>query len=313
MDLRQIPPSSLNELLDEEVEDWKRVLDWDFRASAELVMRFVRMQTLSGYALVDGNRAVGYCYYVQEDHKGLVGDLYVSREHTGSGDPEIRLLAAALRTLAATPMVGRVESQFMMLSPQARARMPYPGMMRPFDRVFMLADAAPLAALPEGKAASRAEFYNWHEREQENAARVIARAYAHHIDARINDQYRSIHGARKFISNILEFPGCGSFFLPGSIIALDPSTGRLLGLCLASMVAFDVGHITQLCIDPDLRRSGLGYELLRRSLAALARANCRRVSLTVTAANLDAVRLYESMGFLTAHRFEAFVWDSAGR
>ncbi len=79
------------------------------------------------------------------------------------------------------------------------------------------------------------------------------------------------------------------------------------------MVAYDVGHVTQLCTDPDVHHTGLGYELLRRSLQSMVRANCRRVSLTVTAANLDAVRLYERAGFTIAHRFEAFVWDGVGR
>jgi ribosomal protein S18 acetylase RimI-like enzyme len=289
------------------------LLDWDFRAAAELMIRFVRMRTLSGFALVDGHRAVGYCYYVCEDDKGLVGDLYVSRAYLGNGDSEIRLLASALRALAATPLVARIESQFMMLSPNARARMPYPGMMRPFDRLFMLANASSLADLPEGRAAGVVEFSGWHEGELESAARLIARTYTHHIDARINDQYRSVPGARRFIVNILQYPGCGSFFKRGSIVARDRTSGRLLGVCLASLVAYDVGHVTQVCVDPDLQGSGIGYELMRRSVSAMVKANCRRVSLTVTTANVDAVRLYERIGFAAAHRFEAFVWDGVGR
>ena len=36
---------------------------------------------------------------------------------------------------------------------------------------------------------------------------------------------------------------------------------------------------------------------------------CRSASLTVTAANADAVALYERVGFETIRRFSAYVWD----
>jgi ribosomal protein S18 acetylase RimI-like enzyme len=75
------------------------------------------------------------------------------------------------------------------------------------------------------------------------------------------------------------------------------------------MLAPGVGHVTQICVVPSLRGKGLGYELLRRSLLALAEAGCGQASLTVTLANRDAVRLYERVGFETTHEFSALVWD----
>ena len=45
----------------------------------------------------------------------------------------------------------------------------------------------------------------------ELAAGVISLAYADHIDSQINDQYRTVAGARRFIYNIVQFPGCGIF------------------------------------------------------------------------------------------------------
>ncbi len=60
---------------------------------------------------------------------------------------------------------------------------------------------------------------------------------------------------------------------------------------------------------PRLKGKGLGYELLRRSLLALGEAGCRQASLTVTAANQNAVRLYERVGFRLSHTFNALVWE----
>ncbi len=74
-------------------------------------------------------------------------------------------------------------------------------------------------------------------------------------------------------------------------------------------MSFDVGHITQICVSKAVQGRGVGYELLRRSLLALHRHNCRSASLTVTSSNLDAIRLYERTGFRTIQNFSAYVWD----
>jgi ribosomal protein S18 acetylase RimI-like enzyme len=49
--------------------------------------------------------------------------------------------------------------------------------------------------------------------------------------------------------------------------------------------------------------------MLRHSLQALRRAGCQSVTLTVTAANVEAVRLYEHFGFQVLKRFSAHVWE----
>ena len=144
---------------------------------------------------------------------------------------------------------------------------------------------------------------------QERAARLIADAYAGHIDSNINDQYRSVAGARRFLLNIVQYPGCGAFFQPGSFLALESDSGELVGMSLASLVASNVGHITQICVLPRARGQGIGYELLRRSMDGLAARGCRKVSLTVTADNTEAVSLYERLGFSIAHSFAAYVWE----
>lgn len=307
VDLRQIRVEDLEPLLEEEIECWETELDWDFRPSADLVRRFVRMQALSGYVLAAGRRIVGYSYYVNEERKGLIGDIYVMRDWLNA-DYESQLLTAVLRAMFASPNVERVESQLMMLSDQGRERVPFADHLYPFRRNFMLADLSHVRQLSVGKATTRAEFQRWHEREQEQAARLIARAYQGHVDAEINDQYKSVSGARRFLTNIVQYPGCGSFFQNGSYTAVDLLTGQLLGVSLASLVAFDVGHITQICVDPGVRAKGVGYELMRHSLTALAEAGCRRVSLTVTASNVDAIALYERLGFQTLRAFDAIVW-----
>jgi ribosomal protein S18 acetylase RimI-like enzyme len=85
----------------------------------------------------------------------------------------------------------------------------------------------------------------------------------------------------------------------------------LTGVCLASRVDADAGHITQLCVAPGERGRGIGREMLRRTLDVLAGHGIELASLTVTERNDGAVSLYRRLGFETWRRFYAFVWEGA--
>ena len=65
----------------------------------------------------------------------------------------------------------------------------------------------------------------------------------------------------------------------------------------------------QVCVAPGARGAGLGYELVRQSLMALALHGCRLASLTVTASNAAAIQLYRRMGFVNRRDFAAYVWE----
>ena len=307
LDLRSVDVDALAPVLAEQIEAWKTELDWDFTPSANLVRRFVQMHVLTGYALLsreDRTRVIGYSYYVCEDGKGLIGDLYILKQHR-NWDFENALFQASLDAMWQTPGVNRIESQLLMLSDTANRRVPYPNWFQSFPRLFLEAPSS--TRLPARKLGSSISIIPWTESWQEATGRLIAGAYQNHIDSRINDQYRSAIGARRFLTNIVQYPGCGSFFAPASFASI--ASGALCGASLASLVAPDVGHITQVCVAPSYQGTGLGYELMRRSLEALAAHGCRAVSLTVTAANESALRLYRDMGFVQRRAFSAYVWE----
>jgi ribosomal protein S18 acetylase RimI-like enzyme len=92
-------------------------------------------------------------------------------------------------------------------------------------------------------------------------------------------------------------------------VAVHQTTGRLCGVSLTSLVSPEAGHVTQICVAPAVKGKGVGYELLRRSLRGLEAAGVKSVSLTVTSANREAVRLYERVGFRTVRQFSAIVWE----
>lgn len=313
IDLRRVAVADLDALLAEEVVRWREHLHWDFSSSADLIRRYIETASLSGLALLDPSQGiVGYAYYVLEDRKALIGDLYVAECAATSGN-EYLLLKGILDELRRTPGVHRAECQLMMMRNCPDPALvppdfPDAASMRGFSRNFMLAPVPEFDAL-RSWTTPRYDLLPWTDAWGEDSARLIAACYQDHMDSQINDQYRTAAGARRFLANIVQYPGCGSFFAPGSMVALGRTSGRLSGIVLASMVAPGAGHITQICVAPRAQGEGLGRELLRRSLATMREAGCREVSLTVTGSNAGAVRLYESFGFFVLRRFSANVWE----
>ena len=307
VDLRRLSARDLEPLLAEETAAWQNELEWEFDKSADLVRRFVDLRALNGYGLIDGGEIVGYLYYVVEEGKGLIGDLYIRRAYR-TVDRENRLLEAALDAIMASRSIRRIESQLMMLHHAAERPLPHAGCVSVFERNFMRIDLR-RAALGEGRVRYPMYIEKWSDHYQDTAAQLISSAYTGHVDSRINDQYRSAAGARRFLYNIVQYPGCGAFYRPASYSAFDAGSGRLCGISLASLVAPECGHITQICVSPSVRGTGIGHALLRASLTTLREMGCRSASLTVTAANDDAVELYKRVGFDIARRFSAYVWE----
>jgi ribosomal protein S18 acetylase RimI-like enzyme len=307
IDLRRLSARDLEALLEEETDAWRAELDWDFEKSADLVRRYVDLRALSGFALMHRGAVAGYLYYVLEESKGLIGDLYVRRAQR-TPERESLLLESALDAMMGTPRVNRIESQLMMIEHGPGRPIPFAPYASEFPRNFMQIDLR-RAALAEGRVRYPVYLERWSGHYQDAAAQLISEAYAGHVDSSINDQYRSVAGARRFLYNIVQYPGCGAFFAPASYAAFEAKTGRLCGISLASIVAPDCGHITQICVGPALRGTGVGHALLRRSLMTLRDSECPSATLTVTASNTGAVQLYERVGFRTIRRFSACVWE----
>ena len=308
VDIRHLSGRELDPLLREETAEWDRELDWDFSKSADLVRKFADSHGLGGVALLDRGDVAGYGYTVVEDHKGLIGDVYM-RPHWRTVEYEAQLFRVLLDALIGTSGVRRMESQLMLIGSVVAKVLQRERFVRLFERLLMSLDAVALLLPGKASTARRFRLEPWADHHHDSAATVISLAYIGHIDSQINDQYRTFDGARRFLYNIVQFPGCGAFYRQGSYIASDLATGWVAGIILTSFVSSEVAHITQLCVTPYAKGAGLGYELLRQSIAALRAGGAKRISLTVTTANEEAVRLYKRCGFQEVRRFFAYVWE----
>ena len=317
VDLRQLTSRQLEPLLAEEAQQWRQELQWDYRASIDLIKKFVDARSLTGSAVIEDGQPVGYAFYVLEEQKGLVGGLFVSPRYSQQ-ELSQRLLADTLATLSGIPKIERVEAQLIPFGYTLDPLLSEYG-FRLYMRQFMLASlpqtdgAHAFDVLPglirEGPGAGLI-LDRWDHRYFEPCARLIQLAYANHVDGEINDQYRSESGALRFLKNIIILPGCGQFQPEASFVLRPPHENHLAGVILNSCVSAGVGHTTQICVMPGYQGRGLGRRLMEASLLALRVRRYTSVSLTVTSGNERAVRLYEKLGFTTIKKFAAGVWTA---
>ncbi|MGE5380135.1 MAG: ribosomal protein S18-alanine N-acetyltransferase [Methylocystaceae bacterium] len=63
---------------------------------------------------------------------------------------------------------------------------------------------------------------------------------------------------------------------------------------------FEDAHITNVAVDPESRRQGLGREIMEALIARAREKGAERIYLEVRPSNLAAINLYRSFGFLPA-------------
>jgi ribosomal protein S18 acetylase RimI-like enzyme len=321
VDIRLFEARDFMPLLEAESSAWISALRWDYAPSARLISACLADKRLPGYALLSDRRILGYCFFLYEGEKGLIGDLFVqpngaSREHA------LLLLENVIATLKATPGLRRVEAQ-----------LPHFGMdeledyfrrqeFQLFLRRFMALrlDRRPTSGLqiqtPDSLDGGRTGVLKddfvidtWKRQYDDAAARLLYGAYRGHVDAIINDQYRSVAGSARLIENIVHLRGCGEHLPEVSRAAVHRASRKLAGILALTAVRPGTAHIPQVAVGNEFQRRGLGLALMESSFRALERLGYREVSLTVTDENRDAVRLYDRMGFETFRTFGAFVWN----
>ena len=83
--------------------------------------------------------------------------------------------------------------------------------------------------------------------------------------------------------------------------------GRLFGFAFATVPREtpDLGHVTDLYVEPSRRRRGLGRALMARVAAALQERGVGHIGLDVRVDNAPARTLYDTLGFVEEERFLA--------
>jgi ribosomal protein S18 acetylase RimI-like enzyme len=313
LDLRHFASNDLRPVIEEEVAVWRNTLHWDYRASSDMILRYADSRILPGFAAIERGRVHGYCFFVYEGSKGVIGDLYVEESNATQDrrrDIELELLRHSITTLQQSPGIHRVEAQ-LLIHPSDRLAEPFltEGFRR-YRRLFLSLPIQETYAAPQRELPRDIEIHRWTEADYQPAAHIITAAYRGHVDSDVNDQYRTLSGSLRFLNNIVRFPGCGVFDPSASFVAFHRPTQTRIGVLLCSRVRTDVGHITQVCSLPEYRGTGIGEHLLRYCYADLAARRFSELSLTVTEENARALAFYLRLNFQHLHTFDGFVWEN---
>jgi len=310
LDIRHFNARQLRPLLEQEAAAWEKRLRWDYRSSTELLLTYLDSHVLPGFVALDRGKICGFTFCVYEGQKAVVGDAYAIAVPNKAPQEITRvLLVHLIEVLLHAPTISRIESQLLLYDQGVNNAVFTNHGFTIYPRLFMECAIKPPRPHPPASLPGNMQLRQWTANQYQASAELIHDCYMGHIDSRINDQYRTLHGSLRFLHNIVRFPGCGVFEESASWLLFDTAADRLAGLVLCSRVAPRVAHITQLCIAPESRGVGLARTLLNHAADHLAAAGYEAITLTVTAANAPAVRLYEDLGFLTTHRFDAMVLD----
>jgi ribosomal protein S18 acetylase RimI-like enzyme len=313
LDLRHFSAASLRPLLEAESRLWSERLEWDYRASADLLLQYLDSRLLPGYVAIENGRVAGYLFCVYEEHKAVIGDVFAiepQNSEASATDIELLLLENLIELLQNSPGVERIESQ-LLLHPHGM----HVGAFRSagfelYTRLFMRFDlSGPSSSTGPAPLPGGYFMRTWREDDFNAAAHLISNAYQGHLDSHINDQYRSAAGSLRFLHNIVRFPGCGLFDAPASRVLVRSGSSEIAAILLCSRVRDDVAHVTQLCVAKESRGRGLGRILIDDCAAHLRARGFRALTLTVTEANQNAVALYRHAGFEVAHTFDAMLWE----
>jgi ribosomal protein S18 acetylase RimI-like enzyme len=310
LDLRHFSARQLRPLLETESRLWEQRLRWNYQSSTELLLQYLDSRILPGFVALDRGRICGFTFCVYEGQKAVVGDAFA----TATGSAQVlqitqSLLHQLLQLLQHSPGIQRVESQLLLYDAGTIDEPFLAAGFAMYPRLFMEYDLPPQTTARTSGLPTHIELATWSSDHYQAAAELIHESYMGHIDARINDQYCSLHGSLRFLHNIVRFPGCGVFDPEASWVLRDKRNGALIGMLLCSRVAPDVAHITQLCVATAWRGQRLGMALLEHCIHHLTRSRFAAITLTVTEANHQAVRLYQDLGFFIRHRFDAMVLD----
>jgi ribosomal protein S18 acetylase RimI-like enzyme len=292
-------------LLDEEAAHWEADLHWDFSAVRAAVAGGVERRTLNGCALSDSVRPVAYCYFLADSGRTIVGSIFAARAHRGKGLEE-QLADDVIADARAGGGCSRLECQTLFCTaPGVNDRFRVAGFEsrpRHYMRLELRRD------LPAGESQPPSGFRLRPVRRSDlhAAAEIIYRSHQGSVDAALNLTYATPSACRTFVDTLVLRAGCGRF---------DPEASRLIegpkgpaGVLLASRLARTNGHVCQVSVVPEAQGHGLGLALMLIALRAFDRQGLATATLSVTADNQRAHRLYSLLGFRVWREFAAHAW-----
>jgi ribosomal protein S18 acetylase RimI-like enzyme len=299
--LHEVTSRALRPLLREESEHWGGELLWDFAEVTAAVENGLDRRALHGRVARDGARFVGYCYYMVDGGRAIVGSLYAAEGYRGRGLEEV-LLDAVIADAQARTGHERVECQTLFsTAPGADHRFARAGFAGT-RRHYLVRRLGPLPV----PSANGFRLRTVQRDDLKAVSDLIHRSHEGSLDAALNLTYATPGLCRGFVDTLVLRSGCGRYSAEASLLA-EGEEGPV-GVILASELSRTNGHICQVSVDPSCQSRGLGTLLLVNALEAMRRHGLQTASLSVTVGNGRAYGLYMRLGFRVRKEFAAHAW-----
>ncbi len=283
-------------LVQAEIDAWRDTLAWDVAESWRAIEPARQTGQLPGLMAFDpGGRPAGWTAYLP--HQGYLQVMAV----VASDEPAAGALIDGL--------LGSDESR-ACASTILCVRDGTPGLEPALIRRGFVVDAYRyLTVALADRPAPRHEFEHWRDHEVA-MAELCAVAYRDSPGVRAFAPGGARHEWRHYIETLVHGTGCGWFLPELSLVVTDDAFAptqvgapvALQGGLMLSDLGTGTAHIAQVAVDPAARGRGLARRLVQTALAESSRFY-EQMSLLVSASNVPAVRLYESMGFADQARF----------
>jgi GNAT superfamily N-acetyltransferase len=303
VDLHTVKPAELQDLWACEVQLWRERLLWDRSDMWVALQRVLERGALPGKAVRVGARTVGYAFHVIRGRLGVIVALSVGGD---SRDSEVggTLLQATVDDILRQG-VRRIESQFVAIDrPWLIPAFEHAG-FRTYWREVLRSElcqaSEPVIPL------TTVQLQSWQGTDLREAALIMQAAYDGGVDAELNQLYRTSDGCQEVLDSIMSQIGSGTVVAEASAMARH--RGRGIGFILVTETAPRQAHLVQVAVVPGYQRQGVGRLLLHYSMSRLAVLHFDTLSLIVSRANHNALKMYQATGFASVLSFPVFTWE----
>ena len=298
-----VPPILLGPLFDEEAAMWTADLRWNFAPSRGRLETALREGTVNGFVALDEQGPCAYATYSTHDDQGVIGSFFAASRSRGRGLEDHLVTRVLDRLLKDRPRVVDCQTLF---STEPGLRDPF--LARGFDsaaRIYMTLERS--AFQPgQGHGPEVLRTRPTHRLDLRSLSRLIFDA---HEVSRANDassSFDTLDSCTRILRQIMLDEVCGPFDSQASRrIERD---GAALAACLLTWPMPGVAHVSEVATLPQSRRKGLARQCLTEALqSAFERQGASHATLSVTASNVAARTLYESVGFVSRIRYHSHV------
>lgn len=292
VDWQLLSADCVERLYQDEADRWQRLLDWDTLPYWQEIEQRRRLGTSSGIAVLSDNGSVaGWSHYTVRQRVLQITTFNAADDTVGQAMAERLLGGPALTYVDRVSLFAFTEYAGLVQTLRNKGLT--------VDRYWYLGRETSRNTLPLLPA-----LRNWKPEDARATAALLERAYGPGTDTRPFAPGNSPDEWTRYVADLTS-DAAGATLLPEASFCLPAGPDRLVALALVSRIADSTAHLTQLVVDPQMRRRRLAAQLLELASAAAARAGCRRLTTIVGGGNRPGRALLEGLRFRTMGSFLA--------